>query len=403
LSSPGDDAVLVLASALAADDSRPTSGLAAAAGDVVAWPDVASAALRHRLAPLLYRRLSDACPDLVPDDVLAELGALYQAANRRSTRLSGQLVRVVEGLAGIGIAALPFKGPTQAQDLYGDVALRQFSDLDIAVAATDVVRALDVLLARGFVVLQPGSEVDETILLRNEGEVILSGDGGDGALVELHWRVGWRFAQVCLPAEELLAEARTIEILGRPVRAPSARDQVLILCVHGAHHAWDGLELMLAVVVASQRIDTGEWAALLDRAARFNNHRRVLVGLVLAHETLAVRPPTEVRLRAAADPAVRGLVDEMRDHWREDAASGGALRRLREIVWLARAEDSATGAVTHVLRRAFTPGPEDWDRAALPHGLQGLYYLWRPLRLAGKFTRLGRRADRPVRAEDDAR
>jgi hypothetical protein len=381
-----DDQILSLSPGLVADGEGQGSCLAAAAGAVTDWPAASAAALQQGLAPLLYRRLSDACPDLVPDEVLAELRGWYRTANERSTRLTASLGRLCALLAAHDIASIPFKGPTLAQDLYGDIALRGFADLDILVRADSLVRARDLFLDQGFARVNPRRDVPENVLLANEGEIAIE-HADAGTLVELHWRVGWRLARLSLPSEAILEEARTIELLGRTVGAPSVRDQVLILCVHGAQHAWDKLEMMVAVVAAGGRVPPGEWPALLERARRFNNLRRVLVGLTLAYETLGMTPPSEVRLRAAADPALRGLVGEIRDVWRSGGGAVGARRRLRNITWLARTEDSAAAALAHLALRTLTPGPEDWDSLPLPPRLFGLYYLWRPVRLTGKFAR----------------
>jgi hypothetical protein len=354
------------------------------------WTRLREAALEQGLAPLLYRRLADLGDGaLVPAAFMAELRETYRVADQRASRLTGLMLRMLDALSGEGIVAVPYKGPALAQDVYGDVALRQFSDLDILVAARDALRARDILLANGFERVQPRAEVLGDVLLRNEGELGLR-RGVDGPLVELHWRIGWRLARVCIPAEEVIVQARTIRVLDREVLAPSIGDQVLVLCVHAAHHAWDKLEMMAAVVAAAARVGAHGWPALLDRSRGFRCQRRVLVGLVLSHETAGLTLPLEVRLRAAADPAVRRLVDEVRDVWRGGAQPHGPRERLRRITWLARTEDSVPAAVRHLATRALTPGPEDWDSLRLPPRLYGLYYLWRPVRLVGKFARLRR-------------
>jgi hypothetical protein len=363
-----------------------TAGLRAAAAAVGDWPEVVTAARVQGLAPLMYRRLADTCSDLVPEAVLDDLRATYLAANQRATRLTATLVRLCDLLAAHGVAGVPIKGPALAQDLYGDIALRGFADLDVLVRTADVVRARGLLLAEGFRPTQPRSDVPAGVLLANESELAVQ-QVDDGTPVELHWRVGWRLARLSFSAEEILDESRTIDLLGRPVGAPSVRDQVSILTIHGAGHAWDRLEFMVSVVAAAERVAPDDWPALLDRAQRVNILRRVLVGLVLSHETVDLPLPAEVRLRTAADPAVRGLVAGARDTWRDGPQLRGGIRGLRHIAWLARTEDSPEASVVHLVARAFTPGPEDWDSLSLPRRLFRLYYLWRPVRVMGKFAR----------------
>ncbi len=87
-----------------------------------------------------------------------------------------------------GIAAIPYKGPALAASVYGDLALRQFADLDIMVRNEDVLRARDVMASLGY---QPQLELNdiqavahqrtkyELPLIRNPGRFI----------VELKWAV----------------------------------------------------------------------------------------------------------------------------------------------------------------------------------------------------------------------
>jgi len=378
----------VLAACLGPDDERLGTALAA----VTDWSDLVERSLCQGIHVLLLRRLETLGGDRVASQTVAALRDLHRDSDRRASRLVAQLLKILDLFAGRGIVAVPFKGPALAQDLYGDLSTRRFDDLDILVAPQDVLRARDLLLANGFARVQPRREVPEGVLLRNEGELAVQ-RGERDPLVELHWRVGWRLAAVSIPAEEIIACAWPLDLLGREVFAPSIGDQVLILCTHGASHAWHELEMMAAVVTAARRVAARDWPALLHRARRFACLRRVLVGLVLSHETAAAVLPHEVRLRAAADPAVRRLVDEVRDVWRDAGRPPSSGERLRRIAWLARTEDSRRAAAAHLTARTLTPGPEDWDSLALPASLSGLYYLWRPLRLVGKFARRTASAD----------
>ena len=52
---------------------------------------------------------------------------------QRSLRLTQRTAKILACLARRGIEAIPYKGPALAQTVYGDVAMRQFSDLDILI------------------------------------------------------------------------------------------------------------------------------------------------------------------------------------------------------------------------------------------------------------------------------
>ena len=69
----------------------------------------------------------------MPADAREELEGRAQANRLRDLELTGELARLLDRFRRDGIAAVPYKGPVLAAQAYGDVALREFVDLDILV------------------------------------------------------------------------------------------------------------------------------------------------------------------------------------------------------------------------------------------------------------------------------
>jgi hypothetical protein len=69
------------------------------------------------------------------------LRARFEEIARKNLRFTAELIRILNCLESHGIAAIPFKGPTLAESVYGNLALREFSDLDILVRQSDFPRA----------------------------------------------------------------------------------------------------------------------------------------------------------------------------------------------------------------------------------------------------------------------
>src|SRR5262249_22989147 len=152
------------------------------------------------------------------------------------------------------IPAVPFKGPALAASAYGNLALREFADLDILLLERDVPRARDLLLAWGY-----GPRVDETdydILVYNESQ---------GIGVELHWKFAQRYH---LPPDPgaFWGRLEGASLCGRPVRAFSAVDLLLILCAHGAKHGWERLAWVCDVARHLAARGDLDWAEALGRA-----------------------------------------------------------------------------------------------------------------------------------------
>ena len=56
---------------------------------------------------------------------------------RKGVELTRELARIMACLENHSVDAIPYKGPALAQAIYGDVAMRQFSDLDILIRVSE--------------------------------------------------------------------------------------------------------------------------------------------------------------------------------------------------------------------------------------------------------------------------
>src|SRR5262249_26759012 len=114
------------------------------------WDRVLAFGARHGLLPLLHRHLQDIDARRMPKPVWAQLWGAYEITKSRHGRFAGELTRILCTLTGHHIDSVPYKGPVLAQALYGDVGLREFTDLDILVRRDDVLKARALLEAEGF-------------------------------------------------------------------------------------------------------------------------------------------------------------------------------------------------------------------------------------------------------------
>src|SRR5687768_7555456 len=151
----GAEAALLLACARARLDLVTAARVRELAGAVRDWPTVLELGRRHRLVPLVYTHLRAVAEDVVPDAAYAALRSEFTANAARNLALGVELLAVMELLDSHGIRALPYKGPTLAQCIYGSLAARQMKDLDILVRPADVERAVSLLDTRDYSPVTP--------------------------------------------------------------------------------------------------------------------------------------------------------------------------------------------------------------------------------------------------------
>jgi hypothetical protein len=351
------------------------------------WKRLMAMAHDHGLTPLLHRHLA-AFEATVPRWVLLELWGRHEARARLNRAIAAELLELLHWLESAGIVAIPFKGPVLAQALYGDVAMREFGDLDILVRASDLARARAALEAHGYVPRYPLSPAVEAAFLRSRAHHHLVMRHPARTLVELHWRTDAHFP-VEAEGEDWWAHRPTEAFMGTRVRAFEARERVLLLCLHGTRHHWSSLGWLVDVAEAVRQDEALDWDWILARAASLGCERRLAVGLHLAAELLGAPLPPRVRRMLAAQARACALAERMVEALHggdRDAPDAWSALRLNLALFETRRE-----RLRHLVDTLLAPSLVEWTRWPLPRGLFFLYLPLRLSRLAGKYLGIVRR------------
>jgi hypothetical protein len=352
------------------------------------WPDLVRAAHAHRVTPLVYRSLA-ACPEAVPPAALNPLREAYHATARRNLALAGELVQLLTALDARGVRAIPYKGPALAATAHGNLALRQFDDLDLLVRDGDVPAARAVLEARGYrrTVALPAAY--EARYLRSVGELPFVRDR-DRLFVELHTALAPRPLPLGLDWDRLWARLVPAAVGGTRVRTLCPEDHLLVLSVHGAKHLWACLGWVCDVAELVRAHADLNWGQVTAEAGRLGCRRMLLVGLALADGLLQAPVPEEVRRRVRSDPVAGSLAAQVGRNLLRGVAPGPVQHALFHL----RASDRPWDGARYSLGFAFRPTAAEWTELPLPAALAPAHYLLRPVRLAAKYARraLGHRA-----------
>jgi hypothetical protein len=359
------------------------SGLASSPRRVEAAPDpstdwewLLAAAERHAVSPLLTRYLGESAEG-VPAAVLQRLRARFDANALRNVTLAHDLAALLERLAAAGVDAMPIKGPVLAISAYGDLALREFGDLDIVVRAADLVRARELFAGWGFEPATPLTAAGERALLASDHHIPLIGPGGR-LTVELHWSLDNLRPGSRLDGEWVWANARQVPLLGREVSALSWSALLVYLCVHGAKHWWSTLGWIRDVGGVLASAPPGELDAAPAIASAAGAERRLALGVLLAHELLGA--PDRLELPGGDHQVVTILAREVREHLFDERARG----RVESLLFQCRTLDRVRDRAGFALHLVAAPHVADVEIVRLPQGVGWLYRAVRPLRLVAK-------------------
>lgn len=343
----------------------------------VDWGRLLDFAFRHRLTPQLRAALEAGFPGLLPDELAARLRENTDAISRNNLLLTSELLRLVALFESHGVPMMPLKGPTLAQRLYGNLAMRSFTDLDILVRSDDALRAMELLKSNGYAAFPPMTSTQERVFVRFEHDRNFRSAVG-GCHLELHWRLFDRYIAYPIGYDGFWAGLRRERFLETEVRAMADEDLLIVLATHGSKHGWPILAwtLDIARLLASADLD---WAAVLSRASRLRVRRMLAMGLRLAADLWAAELPAEA-LALASDPVAGRLAT---------ACSARLLVGDRQYLspreshrFLMAMRERLRDRVHYLWYWTFTPNDRDRSMVRLPASLAFLYAAVRPLRLA---------------------
>ena len=347
------------------------------------WDRLIETSLAHGLMPLLYENLNTHCADIVPPSRLKQLKDLFQKNAARSVLLTGELLDILELFATEGVEAMPYKGPAIAISIYGRLALRQFSDLDILVRKRDVWRCQQLLISRGY---EPHFNITERQLpsfLKLGYVQMFTRDRGQ-SVVELHWGIASRFFMFPLDTDRFWERLQSANLMGRKILSPSTEDLLLLLCVHGAKDLWERLEWICGIAELVRAHMDIDWDATTRNARELGAERILLLGLFLARDLYGAELPDLILRRIDEQPTIKSLAGEVRENLLQLNPQSLGLRQ--RIFFHIRTRERLTDRFRYCTRLLFTTTPIDWQILPLPPSLSFLYPLLRPLRLAKKYA-----------------
>jgi hypothetical protein len=295
-------------------------------GEEIDWSSLVSLAAEHRVLPLLRRVFERTCPERLPPDTQKELRAYCHELTLRNLLLTGELLRILRLLNVHGIEAIPFKGPTLAALAYGNLSLREFTDLDIFLRLEDISVAIALLHSHGYriparrFITADGHTPDEMTMRPTASRFRLDYEcrltcPENQVTVELHWRLlPWYFVAP-FDLDRIWSHLREVNLSGARVFTLPLGELLLMLCMHATKHEWDRLSYVcdIAELIHNSK-DEIVWSDVREQARALGAEYMLGLGLRLAKDLMGVPIPAETALSAMEKTAVIALAERVRVH-----------------------------------------------------------------------------------------
>jgi hypothetical protein len=348
---------------------------------------------RHGVTSLAYANLRRIEAGIVPPAILSRLHQAYLDSSRRNLFLVSRLVRLLDLFQSADIPVIPLKGLVLAEALYGDVALRQFDDLDLLVRKKDISRAVQLLQAHGYTLNSALSWAPMETLVDSNCELAFRRECG--TKVDLHWEIAPRDSPFWFDSDILWSSLRSVRIAGRVVQSPSSECLLVFLCMHGAGHLWFRLQWVCDVARLIEISPEMNWSRVFELAGLDGGEHVVLLGLLVAHDLLHAPLPAEILKRASEDSVIQPLAAQVRRRLSEPTLA--APESWEIATFNATMAERAWDKMRLFAALLKAPTEADVRLLRLPRKLFFLYYPFRIWRLSAKYgARLTRRHVLPV-------
>ena len=346
--------------------------------DTINWPLLFEFAQHHGAIARVTASLERLEQNL-PAAVLGKFQDEVRAATRTALWLTREMFRILEQFKARNVDALPYKGPVLAELLYGDVAARQFNDIDILIRARDIPIAVAGLHELGY---EPGITLtprQARAYLRSGYEYTFDGPHGRN-LIEVQWNLLPHFYSVDVNMEDLFARSQAQSISGRSVQSLSPEDLLIVLCLHAAKHAWTQLSWLsdIATLATDRRLD---WDFINNTARKLRIQKILGVTFLLCERLWGVSTRANYVLPRSCDGTIASLTGKMESAEEPDAESLPYFRTMLQV------REARRDQCRFLWRLSTTPSIGEWSAISLPGPLFPLYRVVRGLRLADRMLR----------------
>jgi hypothetical protein len=343
------------------------------------WSLVLQIAIQNGVFPLVYQRIMAFVGKQMPLEEIARWKTLYQVNTQNNFRLTWKLIELIKLLINNDVECIVLKGPIYSLQVYGDIALRQFLDLDVLIHQTDFLNVDKILEQHGYV---PSIKLDsrqKKFQLRSDNYFLYTFKGDS---FEIHWDISHPWSLSLFTQQQVWSNILPITILDQEVYTLSPEDTILYICLHGAKHAWSQLKWVADLAYLSQSYN--EWFPLLEHAKQFGLYRQVCLGLLLAVEVVDTEIPINVLDRVKSNHSARKLASQVLANISKLPNNRS---HISDYIFYWKSLDRWQDRIRYIISIIFIPEVPDWKKISLPENMYPAYYFLRPLRLMYKYIK----------------
>jgi len=198
------------------------------------WEVFTKMAIDRAAAPLIVDKLSSLKnAGLFPESVLRRLKQASLRTLSRNMLLTEHFRQVIRAFSEAEIPVIALKGSMLSEWLYGNINLRQFSDLDLLVPQEKGMTAVEILRGMGYV----SSDLKMSDFIKENTSIVhYTPMIKNGVSVEIHIRIHAETESYQVDLQDMWQQAVPMQLHGVPALGFCPEDLLLHLCFHLDKH-----------------------------------------------------------------------------------------------------------------------------------------------------------------------
>lgn len=290
-----------------------------------------------------------------------------------------ELINIIKLFRKNNIKLIAFKGPTLAQLAYGNIALRQYSDLDILIDYKDLSRII-MLLEKNNYTLEYHLLEYQNKNLKNLVHDFAVYSKSNNIRIEFHWR---------LTSGEFYIDTKSWDLLNYPnyilinqYKIPSLNNEKLLvyLCIHGYKHMWERVEWL--VDINKLHINNNlNWKEIIELSEQLNAKKILLSSLYLCNQLLNMKLPQTITEQIFSNYILNKISNRMLQKIIESYNYSKVSSHSKHLSLIQFYMLENTKSRLLYITIPFKPTEEDYKIIIIPKYLSFLYYFIRPINI----------------------
>lgn len=353
----------------------------------------------HRIRPVVYRMLLSTT---IPEEFKISLKNELHSITLQNFEIAKETERIVKKLATVGITAIPYKGVAFSKQFYGDISMRESTDIDLAIYASDLLAIKPQFEEDGYAIaagMENPVKASTTYYTENKDLCFDKMTSNHQFHVELHWMVTHPRYQAPTNLNKInIAETVESELAGTSLKFLEPTEHFRATLLHHLLH--DGMEYLKLLVDITQA-QVAIWRSpqeaeklndqdvkitlLNEKIAGLEQHYHIAPILQAIEELfgigqIKVKGNNGAISTSIIDYCLRSTIGRYRRH-RVFSLLGHYLRTLHNRVRFIKYKKEQHRFQISYMHSLIKPGLGEREWIPLPSYLHGLYYLIRPLRI----------------------